>query len=83
MVIASALEPALADMVAAVDPRIRVHHRPDLLPDPRWPSDHVGTARTLTPDQDDEWTALLAQAEVLFDFDWRRPERTTTPLLAG
>ncbi|KUI35548.1 D-2-hydroxyacid dehydrogenase [Mycobacterium sp. GA-2829] len=76
VVIASYLEPDLVERIAAADPRVRVHYHPDLLPQPRWPSDHIGTPRELTPEQDQRWTALLGDAEVMFDFDWRRPGET-------
>lgn len=76
ILIASYLEPELVDAIAAADPRLHVHYRPDLLPEPRWCGDHTGTRRQLTPDQDDQWTTLLADAEVMFDFDWRNPSET-------
>ncbi|MFS0898959.1 D-2-hydroxyacid dehydrogenase [Mycolicibacterium litorale] len=76
VLIASHLEPELVDAITAVDPRLRVHYEPGLLPEPRWRSDHVGNPRDLTPAQHDRWTALLADAEVMFDFDWRRPAQT-------
>jgi phosphoglycerate dehydrogenase-like enzyme len=78
VVIASYLDPELVDAIAATDARLRVHYRPDLLPEPRWDGDHLGTARQLSPEQDDQWTTVLAQAEVMFDFDWRRPAETLT-----
>lgn len=78
VLIASPLEADLVEAVAGTDPRIRVHHHPDLIPAPRWPSDHVGVAPQLTPQQHEQWSALLAAAQVMFDFDWRRPEQTLT-----
>lgn len=78
ILIASYLDSSLVDAIANVDPRIRVNYAPHLLPQPRWGSDHVGKARVLTPSEDREWTALLGQAEVMFDFDWRRPSETLT-----
>ncbi|WP_307789353.1 D-2-hydroxyacid dehydrogenase [Mycolicibacterium baixiangningiae] len=76
VLIASHLDAELVDAIAAVDQRVRVRYAPELLPEPRWSSDHVGIARQLTPGQHDRWTELLAEAEVMFDFDWRRPEQT-------
>lgn len=76
VVIASYLDPDLVDAIAGADPRIRVHHHSDLLPEPRWNGDHTGVARQLTPEQHELWTTLLAAAEVMFDFDWRRPADT-------
>ncbi|WP_395311065.1 D-2-hydroxyacid dehydrogenase [Mycobacterium sp. AMU20-3851] len=78
VLIASYLPPDLVEQIAETDPRLRVHYHPELLPEPRWPADHVGTARTLSAEQDDQWTRLLASADVLFDFDWRRPAETLT-----
>ncbi|KUI31633.1 hydroxyacid dehydrogenase [Mycobacterium sp. IS-1742] len=76
VLIASYLEPVLVEAIAAADPRIRVHYHPELLPEPRWHGDHLGTPRRLTAEQDQQWTRLLAEAEVMFDFDWRRPSDT-------
>lgn len=78
VVIASYLPPDLVERIAATDQRLRVHYHPELLPEPRWPADHVGTARSLSAEQDDRWTRLLAAADVMFDFDWRRPAETLT-----
>jgi phosphoglycerate dehydrogenase-like enzyme len=49
-----------------VDGRLRVVFRPDLLGHPRYPGDHTAPMRR-TAAQDAEWTALLAEAEILFD----------------
>jgi glyoxylate/hydroxypyruvate reductase A len=76
IVIASYLDPELVDAIVAAGPRIRLHYHPELLPEPRWNGDHTGVARQLTPDQDEQWTTLLARAEVMFDFDWRHPAAT-------
>jgi phosphoglycerate dehydrogenase-like enzyme len=76
VLVASYLEPDLVERVARSDPRIRVSYSPELLPRPRWPSDHVGIPRELTADEHDRWTSMLHTADVMFDFDWRRPERT-------
>jgi phosphoglycerate dehydrogenase-like enzyme len=78
VLIASYLDSALVDAIANADQRIRVAYAPHLLPQPQWASDHVGKARALTSSEDREWTALLAKAEVMFDFDWRRPSETLT-----
>jgi phosphoglycerate dehydrogenase-like enzyme len=68
VLIASALEPALIDRVRAVDPRVAVVYRADLLGRPRYPGDHTAPT-TRTPAQAAEWTALVAEAEVMFDVD--------------
>jgi phosphoglycerate dehydrogenase-like enzyme len=54
-------------------PGVEVLYRPDLLPQPRYPADHHGPARDLTGAQRAEWTSLLRQADVCFDFDWEEP----------
>jgi phosphoglycerate dehydrogenase-like enzyme len=73
VLVASPLEPRHVERIAAVDPRVEVMYRPDLLPVPRYAADHVGVPRDLTPEQLEEWRALLARAEVSFDFDWWAP----------
>lgn len=70
VLICSYLEPELVERVRAVDPRINVHYRPDLLPRPRYVADHVGAPLTRTPADQAAWDSLLAGAEVLFDFDY-------------
>ena len=76
VLIASYLEPEHVARVRAVDPRLDVVYEPDLLPSPRYPADHTGAPLTRTPEQEARWHALLADADVLFDFD-----RKLTPRL--
>ncbi|WP_072687045.1 D-2-hydroxyacid dehydrogenase [Rhodococcus marinonascens] len=76
VLVASYLEQDLVERIARCDPRVRVSYAPELLPRPRWHSDHVGVPRELTAGEHDRWTSMLQTAEVMFDFDWRRPERT-------
>jgi len=68
-VIASYLEPHHVDRIRAVSPRLEVVYEPHLLPRPRYAADHVG--HTFERPEEDErcWVSLLAEAEVLFDFD--------------
>src|SRR5215831_17666730 len=73
VLIASALEAPLIERIRAVDPRLDVVYRPDLIGRPRYPGDHTAPM-TRTPTQAAEWAALVAEAEVLFDFD-RATER--------
>src|SRR5262245_13345794 len=68
VLIASALEPALVDRIRAVDSRLDVVYRADLLGRPRYPGDHTAPM-TRTPAQAAEWAALVAEAEVMFDVD--------------
>ena len=69
VVIASYLEPHLVDRIRAVNSRIDVVYEPHLLPRPRFASDHVGHAFERPEEDEKRWTSLLAEAEVLFDFD--------------
>jgi glyoxylate/hydroxypyruvate reductase A len=68
VLLASPLEPELAQRIAAVDERLQVISRPELVGNPRYPADHHPPVE-LTPAQTAEWAALLAQAEVMFDVD--------------
>ncbi len=70
VLICSYVEPELVERVCGVDPGVRVHYRPELLPRPRYIADHVGTALVRTPAEQADWDSLLARAEVLFDFDY-------------
>jgi glyoxylate/hydroxypyruvate reductase len=76
VVIASALEVGEVERIAACFPgRISLAYEPDLLPVPRYVADHNGTKRTLTETQRSRWRELLAEADILFDFDWEEPAR--------
>src|SRR6266567_4836647 len=75
VLIATPLEPEHAERIAAADPRVRLLYAPDLLPVPRYPADHAGTARELSAAQRRRWSRLRARADVSFDFDWQDPGR--------
>jgi phosphoglycerate dehydrogenase-like enzyme len=69
VLLASPLEPALVERIAAVDPaRLEVVYRGDLLGQPRYPGDHFPPIER-SPAQAAEWARLLAQAEVMLDVD--------------
>ena len=69
VLIASPLGVEHVDRVRAVDPRIDVLHDPDLLPRPRYRSDHTGgPTTTRTPEQEARFLEMLQRADVLFDF---------------
>src|SRR5256885_5809156 len=68
VLIASPLEPEHVDRIRAVDPRIEVLQAPDLLPRPRYVSDHAGAPMTRTPEQEARFLEMLGRAEVVFDF---------------
>jgi phosphoglycerate dehydrogenase-like enzyme len=69
VLIASPLEPEHVARIRAVDPRIEVLHDPELLPRPRYVSDHTGAPTDRTPEQEARFLEMLRRAEVLFDFD--------------
>ena len=76
VVIASPLEPELVDRVRAVDARLDVHFEAELLPPPRYPSDHHGEAGfRRTPEQNVRFDCLVAGAEVLFGIPEEEPAR--------
>lgn len=69
VLIASYLEPEYVGQIAAV-PGVRVSFHPALLPSPRYRCDHVGASLRRSSDDERRWREYLAQAEVLFDFDY-------------
>jgi phosphoglycerate dehydrogenase-like enzyme len=69
VVLASYFEEEHVRRIREVDERLRVLYREDLVPPPRWEGDHVGPEEwRRTPEGDEELLAMLAEAEVLFDF---------------
>ena len=68
ILITSYLEPELVEQIRSEVPQVEVINRPDLLGKPRYIADHNGPLQR-TPEQEAEWQSLLAQADVLFDFD--------------
>lgn len=73
ILIASYLEPELIVTIEGAAPGLRVINRPDLIGKPRYIADHTAPI-TRTPEQEAEWRALLAEADVLFDFDYTHRE---------
>ncbi len=69
VLIASHLELELVGRIAAVE-GVRVLFYPALLPEPRYQGDHVGAPLRRSEDDERRWREYLAQAEVLFDFDY-------------
>lgn len=67
--IASYLEPELIDRIRRVDDGVEVLYCPELLAPPQYHADHAGSMLVRAPDQEARWRALLARAEVMFDFD--------------
>jgi glyoxylate/hydroxypyruvate reductase A len=72
ILICTYLEPEFVEKIATAT-LCDVLYAPELLPVPRYPNDHGGTRPTLTPEQDQQWSDLLAQSDIAFDFDWRAP----------
>lgn len=68
VLIASYLEPEHVERVRAVSERLRVVYEPALLAPPRYPADHTNMIAR-GPEDEARWRGLLAEAEVLFDFD--------------
>lgn len=69
VVVASHLEDEHLREIRDTDERVRVLYREDLVPPPRWDGDHAGPANwSRTLEQEREFLAMLAEAEVLFDF---------------
>lgn len=68
MLIASPLEDEHVARIMAVDHRLKVTYRPELLGTPRYPGDHFPPI-SRTPAEEAEWARLLSEAEVLFDVD--------------
>ena len=74
VVIATPIEDELVERLRAVDERLDVRFERDLLPPPRYPSDHVGDPSfTRSPEQEARFVALTADAEVLFGFPGEDP----------
>jgi glyoxylate/hydroxypyruvate reductase A len=67
VVITSPLEPTHVDAIARTDPRLDVVYEHDLIAAPRYASDHPLPEITADGARD-RWAAMLATAEVMFDF---------------
>ena len=74
VVIATPLEPELVERLCAVDERLDVVFEPELLPAPRWASDHIGDPEfARTPEQEARFTELVASAEVVLGYPREDP----------
>ncbi len=69
LLIASYLEQEQVERLRQVDPRLDVVYQPELLRPPRYAADHKGGELTRSEEQESHWQSLLAEAEILFDFD--------------
>lgn len=73
--VATPFEAELVALIKAVDDRLEVRYQPDLLPPLRFPGDHRGVESFhRTPEQENRWRAMMAEAEVLFGLPGDSPE---------
>lgn len=63
------LDPGQVDRVREAAGPIPVVYEPDLLRPPRYPADHYGADRELSPEEESRWLGHLGEATILFDFD--------------
>ena len=69
VMVCSYFEEEYIERIRAVDDRLRVLYREDLVPPPRWPGDHVGsTGWRRSREGEEEFLAMLREAQVLYDF---------------
>ena len=74
VLIASFLEQALVDRIAAAEPdQIELLYTPELLPPPRYEADHHAPRRALDAEQLARWRALVARAGISVGTDWDEP----------
>lgn len=67
LAIATPLQPDLVERIRQEVPEVEVAYQPDLLPPERFPNDHHGESGfSRTPEQQQRYAALVANAEVLF-----------------
>jgi phosphoglycerate dehydrogenase-like enzyme len=74
VVIATPLEPELVERLRRVDGRLEIAFEPELLPQARWASDHIGDPSFLrTPEQEARFTELVAGAEIVLGYPREDP----------
>jgi phosphoglycerate dehydrogenase-like enzyme len=74
VVIATPLEAELVDFLREVDERLEIAFEPELLPTPRYPSDHAGDdSFERTTEQEVRFTELVRAAEVVLGFPGESP----------
>ncbi|MBH0008691.1 D-2-hydroxyacid dehydrogenase [Salinibacterium sp. SWN1162] len=78
VLIASYLEPKHIAAIRNAHPEIEVMYEPELLPIPEYVSDHDGPRPDLSAADQARWDAMLASADVSFDFDWQDPTSLPT-----
>jgi glyoxylate/hydroxypyruvate reductase A len=73
--IAVPLEAELVERMTKSDRQLEVLFEPDLLPPPRFPSDHRGAEDfRRSPAEEQRWQAMLERAEILFGLPGDSPE---------
>ena len=65
------LNQAQVDRIRQAAAPATVVYEPGLLRPPRYPADHFGADRPLSPEEEARWLGHLAEASILFDFDPR------------
>lgn len=76
VVIATPVEPELVARLRTVDDRLDIRYEPALLPPPRYPCDHAGDPEwQRTREQEERFTALVAEAEVLLGYPREDPKQ--------
>ena len=74
VVIATPLEPEHVGRLRQVDPRLDVAYEADLMPPPRYPSDHHGAdGFERSPEDETRFTELVAGAEIVLGFPRESP----------
>jgi len=82
--IATPIEAELVARIEAVDDRLEVLYQPDLLPPLRFPGDHRGVSSfRRSPEAEDQWTAMLTSAEVLFGLPGDSPSGLADAVRVG
>jgi phosphoglycerate dehydrogenase-like enzyme len=78
LVIATPVEPELVARLHDVDERLDIHFEPELLPPPRYPSDHRGDPGFERPPAEQErFRSLVERAEVLYGIPGDTPQGIT------
>lgn len=72
----SPLEPEFIERVGRVSPDLELLVAPDLWPRTRYVADHNGAPLERTPEEEERWLKMMAEAEVFFDFDRSHLSRT-------
>lgn len=69
ILITSYIEPEYVEQIRQVDSQLELIYEPSLIAKPRYNADHKGVPFTRSEVQEAAWQALLADADIIFDFD--------------